>query len=846
MSRARAFLLCAVPALFPIPPANGGESEPALTGLAPDAAHERGVPALFSWGDVDGDGRLDLAAVNVDGTFQLLVSASEGRFEDATERFGLAEVGEAALALWADYDADGRLDLFVGARAGASRLLRNEGGFFSDMSAASGLSSAGPVQSAHWLDHDGDGRLDLFVVTGEGNTLSTQLFRGLEGGFFERAELPLAEPAQTPGLGGSPPAKVVATKEARPPAPATPSSQSGGRIPTDHPTGARTRVDGGRLAAGSPPTGTSALQLGPACASALADQATAGACVRASTTPTLGRLYPLSTNLFVAVDGNVGIGTTSPTAKLHVAGTARMSDKLTLAPSGDTALDVSTGSIYKAGALFIHTKGSATNTALGTKALGKVTSGLQNTAGGNEALANDTTGARNTASGHQALFTNTSGDDNTASGAAALRSNTSGKNNTASGSQALFANTTGEGNSASGAFALFSNTSGAFNTASGYAALYSNTIGESNTAVGDSALIYNTTGSANSASGARGLAHNTTGNFNTASGYAALFANTTGSSNTASGASGLTSNTTGSFNTALGDSALYSNTVGNGNTASGAGVLAHNTSGNYNTASGDSALYNNTSGSNNSASGFQALASNTTGSGNTASGRKALFSNTTGSHNTASGNAALHYNTTGSFNIAIGAAAGLYQTTGSGNIAIGSYGTAGDTATTRIGTAQTRTFIAGIRGATTGVANAIPILIDSAGQLGTTFSSRRFKQDIRDMGDATARLFELRPVLFRYKEVQTLPGGQPIPPEYGLIAEEVAEILPDLVVYDDEGEPLTVKYHVLSTMLLNELKRLREQTEEREGDLRRELDDLRARLATLEERRPTAALPATR
>src|SRR5262245_43400470 len=124
---------------------------------------ERGVSALFSWADADGDGRLDLAAVSAQGRLQLLSSAGGDRFEDVTESAGLGGVGNAAVALWADYDADGRLDLFVGARSGASRLFHNEGGSFVDLTAASGLVCEAPVRSAQWFDRDGDGRLDLFL-----------------------------------------------------------------------------------------------------------------------------------------------------------------------------------------------------------------------------------------------------------------------------------------------------------------------------------------------------------------------------------------------------------------------------------------------------------------------------------------------------------------------------------------------------------------------------------------------------------------------------------------------------------------------------------------------------------
>ena len=157
-------------------------------------------------------------------------------------------------------------------------------------------------------------------------------------------------------------------------------------------------------------------------------------------------------------------------------------------------------------------------------------------------------------------------------------------------------------------------------------------------------------------------------------------------------------------------------------------------------------------------------------------------------------------------------------------------------ATIRVGTTSTHTraFISGIRGVTTANANAVPVLVDSAGQLGTVSSSRRFKQDIVDMGDATSRLLELRPVRFRYKQEQTMPDRSEVPMEYGLIAEEVAEVFPDLVVYDDEGKPFTVKYHILSSMLLNEMK-------EQALEMARQRSEFEVRLAALESRASSAA-----
>jgi hypothetical protein len=214
-----------------------------------------------------------------------------------------------------------------------------------------------------------------------------------------------------------------------------------------------------------------------------------------------------------------------------------------------------------------------------------------------------------------------------------------------------------------------------------------------------------------------------------------------------------------------------------------------------------------------------------------------------GSFNTASGYNALK-NSTGDGNIALGDHAGSQATTGNHNIFIGHAGQSADSTTMRLGSGQTKTFVAGIRGRTTGVSNAITVLIDSNGQLGTTSSSRRYKQDIYDMDEASSGLLQLRPVTFRYKEAYA-DGSKPI--QYGLIAEDVAKVYPDLVVYNADGEVETVQYRKLVTMLLNELQkqyRVKEAQKAQLADLRvqvkivqtqyEQLQDLTARLARLE------------
>jgi hypothetical protein len=263
---------------------------------------------------------------------------------------------------------------------------------------------------------------------------------------------------------------------------------------------------------------------------------------------------------------------------------------------------------------------------------------------------------------------------------------------------------------------------------------------------------------------------------------------------------------TGSNNFSAGLAALPSATTGTENTVIGDNALAANTSGSNNTAGGYQALYSNTTGDNNTAIGFAALDLNTTGGYNIAIGNDALNQNTGGNDNTAVGGLALFHNSTGSNNIAVGYTAGSNVTTTGNNIEIGHNGVAGDSGVIRIGTAGTQTsaFIAGIYGVTTSVSSAVPVLVDSNGNLGTISSSRRYKEDIQDMADASSGLLRLRPVTFRYKMPYS-DGSQPL--QYGLIAEEVAELYPDLVARTAGGQIETVKYQVLDSMLLNEMQK---------------------------------------
>jgi hypothetical protein len=326
---------------------------------------------------------------------------------------------------------------------------------------------------------------------------------------------------------------------------------------------------------------------------------------------------------------------------------------------------------------------------------------------------------------------------------------------TAEGDDALKALTTGAGNTAIGTFSLFSVTTGNYNTAVGAGALDLNTA-DSNTATGAAALLFNTTGTENTANGTAALEQNN------------------GSNNTANGAFALFNHVSGSANTATGWHALFSDVSGEANTATGAAALAGNTSGDFNTANG-----------------VDALSSNTEGSDNTAVGEGAMTQNIVGSDNTAVGVGALAINTSGIRNIALGAFAGSSQTTGGNNIYIGYNlgGTNGE---------NNACYIKSIFGQTNNLGTAV--FIDANHKLGTLTSSKRFKEEIKPMDKASEALFSLEPVSFRYKkEIDPLGKSQ-----FGLVAEDVEKVNPDLVARDKEGKPYSVRYEQVNAMLLNE------------------------------------------
>jgi len=364
----------------------------------------------------------------------------------------------------------------------------------------------------------------------------------------------------------------------------------------------------------------------------------------------------------------------------------------------------------------------------------------------------------------------------------------------------------GNGNTAEGFNALGSLTGGQFNTALGWESQMDVTTASFNTGVGAGTLDL-TTGRNNTATGAGALLLNGPGIRNTANGSHALLFNDIGLYNCATGAFAMFNNTDGFSNNAMGDSALLSNVRAAQNTAVGDLALANNNIsgnllGNFNTAVGAESLIFNTNGESNNAVGAYALWSNTTGFDNQAMGQEALYSNDTGGENVAIGDSALDsLHGGGSFNTAIGWLAGDNLTTGGDNIYIGatSGGPAVESGAIRIGDPLfiSGCWIAGIFGNLT---PGVPVYINASGKLSTTPSSQRYKEDIKRMDKASEALFALKPVTFRYKKQLDATGT----PQFGLVAEEVAKVNPDLVYRDNEGKIYSVRYEAVNAMLLNE------------------------------------------
>jgi hypothetical protein len=359
---------------------------------------------------------------------------------------------------------------------------------------------------------------------------------------------------------------------------------------------------------------------------------------------------------------------------------------------------------------------------------------------------------------------------------------------TAEGCNALNFLTTGAGNTGLGWYSLYVNTTGSYNTGLGAGALVLNNA-DSNTAVGAAALLLNTAGTENVAVGTDALVFNDSGARNTAVGAFALFNNISGR------------------NTAIGDRALFNNTTGDENTAVGTSGFG-----------AGPALYNNISGRFNTAVGGAALSNNTDGNDNTAIGSGALNGNVHGGENTAVGLNAL-VTATGSNNVALGSNAGS-QAVGNDNVYIGynMQGSAGESNTC---------YIKSIFGQTNNLGT--PVFIDGNSKLGTLTSSKRFKEDIQQMDTASEALFALKPVTFHYKK-EIDPAGKS---QFGLVAEEVEKVNPDLVVRDKEGKPYSVRYDQVNAMLLNEfLKEHRAFVEEQQkaAQQQKEIDLLKVEL----------------
>jgi Chaperone of endosialidase len=341
-----------------------------------------------------------------------------------------------------------------------------------------------------------------------------------------------------------------------------------------------------------------------------------------------------------------------------------------------------------------------------------------------------------------------------------------------------------------------------------------------NTADGLGVLTNLTTGGFNTGYGWYSLAGDQAGSWNTAYGAATLFQNTAGVDNTAIGAAALFHNTEGSDNTANGILALFDNRQGDSNTAIGVAALSGNFDGYENTATGVNALSFNTYGIRNTAVGVEALYTNLDGSYNTAVGYRALHSlnGSFTSFNTAVGDFALSNDTSGGGNVGLGNAAGLSITTANNVICVGT-GIQGENVSDSC-------YIGNIFGQNS--FESMAVYVNALGKLGTNPSSRRFKEDIRSMDKASEAILSLKPVTFHYK------NSNKATPQFGLIAEEVAKVNPDLVVRDKDGEIYSVRYDAVNAMLLNEFLKEHRKVQELETTVAQQQQSFQSRLAEQE------------
>jgi hypothetical protein len=502
------------------------------------------------------------------------------------------------------------------------------------------------------------------------------------------------------------------------------------------------------------------------------------------------------------------------------------------------------------------------NIGIGRLSLFSLTTTSNNVAIGDTACFN-CIGSDNTAVGYSSLFNLTTGNYNTALGSSSLLSATTGSGNTSTGFDSLNSLTTGGSNTANGYFALQKLTTGSGNVAVGSASLSLLTTASDNVAVGTGSLQNSTTGTSNTAVGYLALQALTTSTNNTSVGYQAGKAITTAANNTIVGSGAGVAVTTSNDNVIIGKDAAAGLTTGTPNivigTSSGSAMTGaesnnilightgkagktellaigygagatrfiHNYPGSdASTSNGGNTFIGGNAGNftlagaaghaSNNGFGAAALLSLTTGYNNDSHGSFALSKITTGFSNVGIGPSAGFNSvantgiTTGSYNVIIGSSVGdAYTGAESNNILIGANvsGVVGESNIMRIGDSLLKAFIDGIRGVTTDINDAIAVKIDSAGQLGTVSSSIRYKDNVQDMDSSSSAIFDLRPVTFEYKKH---PGQE----QRGLIAEEVDEIMPELVVYDKEGLPESVKYDDLPVLLLNELQKLKQEVED--------------------------------